>query len=60
MWNFPLFPPQASSMAPSVDYAFFATMLIAVMFTTSVCLTIIAFALRYRRGSRADRSPPLV
>jgi cytochrome c oxidase subunit 2 len=60
MWDFPLFPDQASSNATQVDLLCFFELVVVGFFTTLICTLIISFAIRYRRGSKADRSrPPL-
>lgn len=60
MWNFPLFPEQASSNAERVDSLFFFELGIVFFFATLICVLILWFAVRYRRGSKVDRSrPPL-
>ena len=60
MWNFPLFPDQASSNAWHVDALSFFEFAIAAFFTTLIFILIVSFAVRYRRGSKVDRSnPPL-
>jgi cytochrome c oxidase subunit 2 len=60
MWNFPLFPEQASSNAERVDSLFFFELAIVFFFTTLICVLILSFAARYRAGSNVDRShPPL-
>jgi cytochrome c oxidase subunit 2 len=56
MWNFPLFPETASTMAPWVDYVSFYVGGIVVFFTSLICFLILYFGIKYRRGSRADRS----
>src|SRR3954452_8821550 len=56
MWSFPLFPEQASSLARRIDYIYFALLAFALFFTTLICFLIVAFAVKYRRGSKADRS----
>lgn len=58
MWDFPLFPEQASSLAGWVDGVFFYGLAITVFFTTLICVLILFFAVKYRRGSSADRSNP--
>ncbi|MGP0062256.1 MAG: cytochrome c oxidase subunit II [Isosphaeraceae bacterium] len=61
MWNFPLFPDQASSHAWQVDALSFFEFAVAAFFTTLIFLLIVGFAVRYRRGSKVDRSnPPLM
>jgi cytochrome c oxidase subunit 2 len=60
MWNFPLFPEQASSNAERVDSLFFFELGVFCFFVTLICVLILCFAIRYRRGSKVDRShPPL-
>jgi len=60
MWNFPLFPEQASTNAWHVDALYLYEFLVAAFFTILIFLLIVAFAVRYRRGARVDRShPPL-
>jgi cytochrome c oxidase subunit 2 len=56
MWNFPLFPDTASTMAPWVDYVSFYVGGLVVFFTTLICFLILYFAIKYRRGSRASRA----
>jgi cytochrome c oxidase subunit II len=56
MWDFPLFPEQASSMSRRVDAVYFAVVGFAVFFSVVICVLIITFIVKYRRGSKADRS----
>lgn len=58
MWNFPLFPEQASSFAADYDFAYWYEVGIGLLFTLFVCVTILTLAIRYRRGTRVDRSNP--
>jgi cytochrome c oxidase subunit 2 len=58
MWNFPLVPEQASSNASRVDALFLFDLGVLCFFTALICLLIVAFAIRYRRGSKVDRSSP--
>ncbi|MEO6811760.1 MAG: cytochrome c oxidase subunit II transmembrane domain-containing protein, partial [Isosphaeraceae bacterium] len=58
MWDFPLFPEQASTNAWKVDLAFGVTMAILVFFTTLICFLIIFFSIYYRRGRPANRANP--
>jgi cytochrome c oxidase subunit 2 len=58
MWNFPLFPDQASTLAPQVDAVYFFELGVLVFFTALICVLIIALAVRYRRGAQVDRSNP--
>ena len=58
MWNFPLFPEQASTNASRVDAWPSSTLGIVLFFTALICVLILTFAIRYRRGSQVDRSNP--
>ena len=58
MWNFPLFPEQASSNAVRVDSLFLFELGIVFFCATLICVLILCFAVRYRRGSNVDRSHP--
>ncbi len=60
MWNFPLLPDQASTEAQQLDALFLFELVIAGFFTTLIFILIVSFAVRYRRGARADRSNPPV
>jgi len=59
MWNFPLFPDQASSLSGNVDAVFLALVAFSLFFTVAICYLILYFAIKYRRGSKADRTPTL-
>lgn len=58
MDKFYLFPPQASTTAHEVDWLFFALTAVSLFFVVVVFLPIAFFAIKYRRGSKADRSNP--
>lgn len=53
--SFRLFPEQASDAAERLDSLYFFLVGTTVFFTTLIFLLIVYFALRYRRGTRADR-----
>jgi len=55
MWNFPLFPDQASTFAGSVDALFAFTLMISAFFALLIALLIIIFAVKYHHQSNADR-----
>jgi cytochrome c oxidase subunit 2 len=57
MWNFPLYPEQGSSLAWHVDAIFVALVAFSLFFTVTICFLILYFAIKYRRGSNADRTP---
>jgi cytochrome c oxidase subunit II len=58
MWDFPLFPEQASSNAQKVDALMLFELGVLVFFTALICVLILFFCARYRRGTRVDRSHP--
>src|SRR5438093_10640116 len=55
----PLFPVQASTMAGRVDALYAFLILVSVFFGLLIAVTLISFAIRYRRRSRDER-PPLI
>jgi cytochrome c oxidase subunit 2 len=59
MWDFPLFPDRASTIAGEVDLLFFALIGLSLVFVVAVVACILFFAVKYRRGSHADRSNPV-
>jgi cytochrome c oxidase subunit 2 len=59
MWEFPLFPEQASTMAGWVDAVFITLLGVCGFFTVLICVLILTYAIKYRRGSPADRSRPV-
>lgn len=56
MWEFPLFPDQASTIANGVDGIYFLLVGLSLFFAITVFFFILFFAIKYRRGSKADRS----
>ncbi|HLK14344.1 MAG TPA: cytochrome c oxidase subunit II [Fimbriimonadaceae bacterium] len=58
MGNFPLAPPQASEFAHQIDPLFYALTAVCVFFGGITFLVVIYFSLRYKRGTKADRSNP--
>jgi cytochrome c oxidase subunit II len=52
-----VFPTQASNLAPQVDNIYFALLAVCAAVATLVFCAILFFCVRYRRGSRADRTP---
>src|SRR5215472_9587016 len=50
----PLFPEQASTMAPEVDHLLYFLLVVAVFFTLVIFLSIFYFAIRYRRRSEQE------
>ena len=59
MWNFPLIPDQASSIAGKVDALYWTLVGITIFFTTLICFLVIFFSVKYRRGSSARRDNPV-
>ncbi len=59
MSNFTLLPERASTLAGWVDGVFYYALAITVFFTVLICFLILFFAVKYRRGSHANRSNPL-
>ena len=58
MWEgFPLFPEQASTFAAEVDALYLAFVGVSAFFTVGIFLTILFFAIKYRRRSE-DEIPP--
>ncbi len=60
MDRFHLFPPQASTTSTEVDWLFVILTLVMLFFTAVIFLVITFFAIKYRRGSKVDRSNPPV
>jgi cytochrome c oxidase subunit II len=58
MWRFHLFPVQASPEAGELDWLFFGLVLVTLFFLIVVFVPLLYFAVKYRRGSKADRSNP--
>ena len=58
-FNFPLAPPAASSFAGPYDTLFYTLCVFSLFFTLLIFVGIVAFTMRYRQGSRADRSRPV-
>ena len=58
MDKFRLIPPQASTSAHQIDWLFIALVAIMLFFLIGVFFPITWFAIKYRRGSNANRSNP--
>jgi cytochrome c oxidase subunit 2 len=58
--GFPLFPEQASTMAPRVDALYFFLVGVSVFFALLISFAIVIFAFRYRRRSEVDRPPEIL
>ncbi len=59
MWNFPLFPDQASSVAMSVDLLYLFEVSISLFFSVLIFALVLYFSYRYRQGAVVDRSRPI-
>lgn len=59
MWDFPLFPDQASSIAGQVDTVYFALIGLSAAIILLVGSVALYFLVKYRRDSDADRSNPV-
>jgi cytochrome c oxidase subunit 2 len=55
----PLFPAQASTMAGRVDALYLFLIVVSVFFGLLIAVTLVTFAIRYRRRS-PDERPPLI
>jgi cytochrome c oxidase subunit 2 len=58
MWNFQLFPEQASAAAAKVDHLYFFLVGISGAFSFLIFILIVRFAVKYRRRSETERPPP--
>ena len=58
MDKFRLLPPDASSNAAQVDFMFIGLLAIMLFFLIAVFFPLIWFAIKYRKGSKADRRNP--
>jgi cytochrome c oxidase subunit 2 len=56
--GFHLFQPAASTAAGRFDALFLAMLLLCGTVVAVLCLLVTTFAIRYRRGSHVDRTPP--
>jgi cytochrome c oxidase subunit 2 len=55
----PFLPDQASTTAVHVDALFWVFTGLTLFFTLIVAIAVLFFSIKYRRGSRADRSNPI-
>ena len=56
MWDFPLFPAQASSTAAKVDALMLFEIGVTVVIAVAIFLVLLGFCIRFRRGNPVDRS----
>ncbi len=59
MGQLPLFPEQASTIAPDVDHLLYFLLAVAVFFTVGIFGAIFYFAVRYRRRSEQELPNPV-
>jgi cytochrome c oxidase subunit II len=57
--GFPLFPEQASTMAPRVDALFYFLVAVTIFFVALIFVTIVFFAVKYRRRGENERPAPI-
>ncbi len=56
--GFRLFEQNAASMSASVDLLFFSLLALSTLVSLAIFVAVVGFSIRYRKGSRADRSDP--
>lgn len=56
--SFPLFPEQASTSAAQTDAVYFALLIASGILAALIAGLLLFFAIKYRAGSKADRTPP--
>jgi len=57
MWqNLPLFPEQASTLAPRVDALFYFLVAVSLFFGLLIAFLIVYFAVKYRRRPGRERA----
>lgn len=59
LFNFPLAPERASTLAGRVDALFLSLLAFSGAFTLLIGVLVVYFAIKYRAGSRADRRGPV-
>ena len=57
--GFPLFPPQASTLAARVDALYFFLLAISAFFSTLIATLVVVFAVRFRRRSAGEMPRPI-
>lgn len=55
MWNFPLFPETASTIAAEIDALYWVLVAVSLFFGTVITVGLTVSVVRYRRGSKASR-----
>jgi len=60
MWsNLPLFPPQASTIAGSIDLLFAFLVVVSGLFAALIFLLVLTFAIVYRRRAETEQPAPI-
>lgn len=59
MWHFRIWPDQASTGAREVDWLCIGLLVVCGFYFLIVFLPLLYFSIKYRKGSKADRSHPL-
>jgi len=59
LFNFPMSPEGASNFSTEHDIIFYTLTILTVLFTLLVAGLVIFFAIRYREGTKVDRSRPI-
>jgi cytochrome c oxidase subunit 2 len=59
MWPLPLFPEQASTLAPKVDNVYFFLVSLTAFFATLIATLVVTFAIKYRRRHPAEVGAPI-
>jgi cytochrome c oxidase subunit 2 len=57
--EFKLFPDQASTLASQIDWLYAFLVAVSLFFSVLIFVLVGYFAIRYRRGTKADRSNPV-
>jgi cytochrome c oxidase subunit 2 len=57
--NLPLFPEQASTLAPEVDHLFFFLVGVSAFFSILIASLVVFFSIRYRRRSESELPRPI-
>lgn len=57
--NYPMSPPSASNFASEVDLVFYGLVVLTIVFTALVGIGVLVFAVRYREGTKVDRTRPV-
>jgi cytochrome c oxidase subunit 2 len=57
--NYPVAPPSASNFASEYDLVFYGLVILTVVFTAIVAFFVLLFAIKYKQGTKIDRSRPV-